>query len=188
VLRHELAHLALGAAEPVAAPLPRWFEEGVASWFAGGMTELGALDFAATAVAPDLTLERLAFGFPEDIAAMRLAYVKSQLAVEYLETRHGAGTIASIGAALGRGVPFDMALDAVTGLSTARLEGELAQAQAPHGIFIAVLRRSLSPFLIAAAITFIAFILRRRRLKRRLRAWDEADREMDAADDTAGPR
>ncbi len=175
VLRHELAHLALGRAG--AGPLPRWFDEGVASWFAGGVTEVGPLDLVQFSASADLTLARLTHSFPEDPVALRSAYMKSNLVIEHLEKRHGPGTVAAICAAFARGIPFGVTLRAVTGLDVDELDAEFEHAQAPHGLFLGVLKRSISPFLLMALLAILAFLLRRRRLKRRLEAWALAEGE-----------
>jgi hypothetical protein len=179
VLRHELAHLALGAAAESSGPLPRWYDEGVASWFAGGLTEVGALDFVASQAAPDLALASLDFHFPEDPAAIRVAYIKSQLAIEHLEERSGPGTVAALDGALARGVPFATALHATTGLDVKALDASLRRAQAPHGFLAGVIRRSVSPFFVMALLVMIGFFLRRRRLRARLAAWERAESTAD---------
>jgi hypothetical protein len=171
-LRHELAHLAMGTVAEQAGPIPRWFDEGVASWFAGGYTEFGPLDLAPAVTRRELTLAGLTYSFPDDPDGVRVAYAKSQLAIEWLEREQGEGTVAAIGSALAAGMPLVEALPAVTGMDVGELEGELRQATAPHGLFIAVLRRSLSPFLIMALLTVLGFAIRRVRLRRRMRQWE----------------
>ncbi len=189
VLRHELAHLAMGVAAEAGGPIPRWYDEGTASWFAGGLTEIGALDFVVSEAAPDLALARLADHFPEDPAAMRIAYVKSQLAIELLERRPGPGTVAALGGALARGVPFATALRATTGLDTDGLDRALRKEQAPHGFLLSVLRRSVSPFFLMALLVVLGYVLRRRRLRARLAAWERAESGAPpGADADAGGR
>ncbi len=174
-LRHELAHLALGIAAERAGPLPRWFDEGAASWFAGGFAELGPLDLAAAAGRPGLGLGGLADGFPEDPDGARIAYARSQLALELLEREHGAGTVAGLGRALAAGVPFAAAPGAVAGESEAGLDRALARSLAPHGLLLAVLRRSLSPVMVMAGLVVVGFAIRRLRYRRRLRQWQREE-------------
>jgi hypothetical protein len=171
-LRHELAHLAMGTAAERGGPIPRWFDEGVASWFAGGYADFGPLDLAPALTRRELTLPRLTFAFPDDLDGMRIAYAKSQLAIELLEEMQGSGTVAAIGSSLATGVPFEEALVGATGIGSEELERELRRREAPHGVFFAVLRRALSPFLIMAFLTVVGFTLRRLRLRRRMRRWE----------------
>jgi hypothetical protein len=173
-LRHELAHLALGTVEDTGGPIPRWFDEGVASWFAGSFAELGPLDLAPAATRRALSLERLAFGFPEDLDGRRVAYTKSLMAIELLE-RRGPGAVAAIGNALAGEMAFPEALHLVTGFDEAGLEAALQQETAPHGLLVAVLRRSLSPFLIMSGLVVVGFVLRRIRARRRLKQWEREE-------------
>jgi hypothetical protein len=156
-LRHELAHLALHAtAAEGAAPIPRWFDEGIASWFAGGFAEFGPLDLAAAMTGRELTLAGLSDAFPEDPDGLRIAYAKSQLAVELLEREVGQGTIAGLGAALARGIPFPEALSAVAGMSEELGEAPAARRQPlPGGA--ALRRRRFS----SRRLTIVGFTFRR---------------------------
>jgi hypothetical protein len=180
-LRHELAHLAVGTVEEAAGPIPRWFDEGAATWFAGSFAELGPLDVTPAITRRSLNLSQLAFGFPEDQEGRRIAYVKSLLAIQLLERRAPAG-MAAMGKALATGIAFPEALHQVAGLDEATMDALLAQETAPHGLLVAVLRRSLSPVLIMTGLALLGFAIRRVRARRRLREWArEEGRELETA-------
>jgi len=182
-LRHELGHLAVGTVEDSGGPIPRWFDEGVASWFAGSFAELGPLDLAPAATRRALSLPRLAFGFPEDLDGRRIAYAKSLMAVELIERRAGPGAIASLGESLAAGMAFPAALLRVSGLDEAGIEDLLQRETAPHGLFVAVLRRSLSPFLVMTGLAVVGFVVRRIRARRRLKQWErEEERESEGGE------
>ncbi len=144
VLRHELAHLALGAIALRHGPFPRWFDEGAASWFAGGAAELGPIDLAAAAGAAELELARLRTDFPEDPLSVGRAYAKSQLAVALIARQIGGDDphLRPLVAALAAGVPFPDALRAHAGLDEAALEAALRQETLGQALLAALTRHA----------------------------------------------
>jgi hypothetical protein len=184
VLRHELAHLALGAIELRHGPFPRWFDEGVASWFAGGAAELGPIDLAAQAGAAELELERLRTSFPEDPVGVSRAYAKSQLAVALIARRIGgdAPHLRPLVAALAQGVPFPEALRIHAGLDETALDRALRDETLGDALAAALTRHA--QWVIGVAMAMLAglgFLARRRRWRRRLAGW-EGDRGDLGAD------
>lgn len=88
VLRHELAHLALNAYLP--GPIPRWFDEGYATWVSGGLDESAGWQIRfAFLLGRGPPLDSLTLTWPRDEGRARLAYLLSASAVRHMATRSG---------------------------------------------------------------------------------------------------
>ena len=190
VLRHELAHLALGAIEIRHGPFPRWFDEGAASWFAGGAAELGPIDLAAAAGAAELTLARLGTGFPEDPRDVSRAYAKSQLAVALIAERIGGDDphLRPLVRALAAGMPFPEALRVHAGLDEAGLEAALRQETLGQELVAALTRHAQWVFGVGMALLAgLGFLMRRWRWRRRMAGWEREERGVAGQEErTAG--
>ena len=93
-LRHEMVHLALN--DYLGVPVPRWFDEGYATWASGEWDASAGwqIRFALLrGAAPPL--DSLSLRWPAGEARARLAYLLSASAVEYLATRNGERAFAS---------------------------------------------------------------------------------------------
>jgi hypothetical protein len=86
VLRHELAHLALNAYLP--RPIPRWFDEGYATWVSGGLDESAGWQIRfAFLLGRGPPLDSLTLAWPRQEGRARLAYLLSASAVRHMATR-----------------------------------------------------------------------------------------------------
>ena len=98
LLQHETAHLLLGDAQAKhGIQLPRWFEEGVATYVSGEMnlSRLLRLGWAqATGATPDF--KDLEFTFPSQSSQAGAAYARSYLFVKYLTRRFGEDAVARL--------------------------------------------------------------------------------------------
>jgi hypothetical protein len=123
ILRHELAHLALRRAVPVR--VPRWFDEGYASYAAGEWDRLDALQLNLTVMrggAPELAdLDAALRGRAPDAEA---SYALAMSAVMELARRNPTRSLDPLLALLQSGVEFPTALSRTTGLT----EGQFADA------------------------------------------------------------
>lgn len=121
VLRHELAHLALH--QESRTPVPRWFDEGYASWAAGEWDRLDALTLSGVVLRGEVpTLSALDGRLHDRVGDPGAAYALSMAAVIDLATRNRSGTLASLLGLLREGVPFDQAVQRTTGLAPDRFE------------------------------------------------------------------
>jgi hypothetical protein len=103
VLRHELAHIALGRIEEKSErPLPRWLNEGLAEFAAGvQLSRSDELELAGKASAGTLDdLEQLETRFPHHAAGER-AYRESLSFVQWLDA-HARGGVRGVVEALAR--------------------------------------------------------------------------------------
>lgn len=98
LLQHEMVHLILGDAESrYGMRLPKWFEEGVATYISGEMSlsRLIHLGWAqATGSAPDF--RDLRFNFPDQPGRAAAAYARSYLFIQYLSRRFGKDAVARL--------------------------------------------------------------------------------------------
>src|SRR5690606_34429865 len=93
-LRHELAHIALNA--HIGRPVPRWFDEGYATWVSGGWDERSGWQIRLALLRGQTPpLDSLRLNWPRDEAGARLAYLLSASAVRHLATSRGDRAFAS---------------------------------------------------------------------------------------------
>jgi peptidase MA superfamily protein len=126
-LRHELAHLALHQA--VKGRVPRWFDEGYASWAAGEWDRLGVLDLNLTVVrgaVPDL--RALDGALRGSASTADAAYALAVSAVTELARRNPSGTLTPLLQRLEAGEDFDAAVLATTGLTMLQFDTEWRRA------------------------------------------------------------
>jgi hypothetical protein len=101
LLQHETAHLLLGDAEARhGTRLPRWFQEGIATYVSGEMSlpRLLQLGWAqATGATPDF--RELEFDFPSQPSLAGAAYARSYLFIRYITRRFGEDAAARLVAA-----------------------------------------------------------------------------------------
>jgi hypothetical protein len=98
LLQHEMAHLLLGDAESRHnTRLPRWFQEGIATYVSGEMSlsRLIQLGWAqATGTAPDFS--ELEYTFPIQPSRAEAAYARSYLFIRYISHRFGEDAVARV--------------------------------------------------------------------------------------------
>jgi hypothetical protein len=126
-LRHELAHLALHQA--VKGRVPRWFDEGYASWAAGEWDRLGVLDLNLAVVrgaVPDL--RSLDGALRGSATTADVAYALAVSAVTELARRNPSGTLTPLLQRLEAGEDFDAAVLATTGLTMLQFDTEWRRA------------------------------------------------------------
>lgn len=161
LLRHELAHLALHAA--VRGRVPRWFDEGFATWGAGEFDRLDAMELNIAVVAGQpLTFAAVDRELASPVGNPTRAYALAATAVLYAARAHPEGSLAPLLGLLRDGVPFDSALQRTTGRSLDRFEEAWARdVRRRYGVLAWGL--GLAPWLLAIAFAIAGIILRRRR-------------------------
>lgn len=171
VLRHELAHLALHEAVPVR--VPRWFDEGWATWAAGEWDRLDALGLhwrVARGQVPDLRAVDAALqGGTSDADA---AYAFAVTAVTELARRHPSGELAPLFTKLEGGLSFDSAVTLTTGLAPGRFEAEWQRSlRRRFGLVTWLMAGGL--WVLLATLPFALLAWRRRRDRQRRAALDQ---------------
>lgn len=172
-LRHEIAHLALNDYLP--GRVPRWFDEGYATWASGEWDEgsgwqirLGML----TGAAPPLDSLRLAW--PGGEADARLAYLLSASAVRHLATRSGEEAFAALLAAWRREGTLDAAIRSTYQMTLTQYEREWrAMVKRRYGWLLAIAQVG-GFWLLLTALVLVLGTARRQRDRRRLAEMEEA--------------
>ena len=177
ILRHEIAHLVVAAR--MGTRVPRWFDEGYAEVASGGWDVESAwqlrLALASGAVPP---VDSLALDWPGGERDARLAYLLSATAVDYLRRRGGERGMALLFANARREGDFEAALRTTYGITLGQLEDEWrGDVRSRYG-WLALLSNAAIVWLFATALVLAAWIPRRRRDRRRLRAMEAEERML----------
>jgi hypothetical protein len=174
-LRHELAHLALHTYLP--PPIPRWFDEGYATWTSGGWDQSSAWQIRAAFLlrrAPPL--DSLALTWPRGAEQARLAYLLSASAVQYLAEIGGEAGFAALLEAWRQEGSFDTALRRVYGMTPGQFEAAWRRmVKQRYGWLLAFSQVSVI-WLVVSLLLFVLFGMRRRRRREQLAALERDDR------------
>jgi len=183
VLRHELCHVALGhATRRSPDDVPKWFNEGLASWFGGRLYELEDGIRRAYYRGEIMPFARLRETFPAEEHAMRVAYRQSEDFVEFIVREGGEAGRRAVRAELASGERLAAAVRRATGRALGELEAGWRRTL-PHPLgFLGHLVERFSIFTLAALLALVAFgvyLRRRAKIRRRLIAADRAEAESE---------
>jgi hypothetical protein len=177
VFKHELVHLFLHA-EPGAALLPKWLEEGVAQWASEGVGDLleqphPSLMEDAMLAGTLIPLDELRARFPTDRRGLLLAYEQSRRMVTYIVNTHGRAALMDILTDMRSGSDLEAAFYRVLAATPREIEARWIAGQNPVTVWLSYLAGHLDLFLflLAALLTLAAFV--RYRLKKRTYTDDE---------------
>lgn len=168
-LRHELAHLAVHG--HLGERVPRWFDEGYATWVSGGWDERSGWQIRlALARGSAPPLDSLSLGWPRGEQRARLAYLLSASAVRHLATSRGEPAFEAFIREWRQGGSMDAAMRSVYQLTPAQFEREWrAMVRRRYGWVLAF--SQMAVFWFAVTVLFIALgSARRRRNRERLEA------------------
>ena len=175
VLRHELAHVALHR-YLAPARVPRWFNEGYATWSAGQLDAEGGwilrVAFALDRAPP---LDSLELSWPRATADARVAYLLSASVVEYLVRESGEAALASFLQEWRASQDMDQALATTYRMSIDQLERYWRRDVKRRYGWLAVVTQSAVVGAGAAVILIILFAIRRRRDRRKLALLEAAE-------------
>ena len=136
---HELSHMLLHRG---AAPghVPRWFSEGVAIWQAGESVLDRMVPAQQAALTDSLVpLSELSKRFPAQGPAVALAYAEAGLFLRWAIGRAGPELVPSLIRELRKGVPFEQAFEALTGVSLQDAEAQWQETLEGQGLMFVVL-------------------------------------------------
>jgi hypothetical protein len=191
-LRHELAHLALNA--HVDATVPRWFDEGYATWVSGGWDESSGWLIRLALLRGDAPpLDSLALAWPRAEGHARLAYLLSASAVRHLATSRGEPAFEAFIQEWRSVGSMDRAMRSIYQMTLPQFEREWrAMVRRRYGWVLAI--SHFAVFWLAVAILVLVLgTARRRNTRERLEAlrreeymlpattepWHDAEREQD---------
>jgi len=182
-LRHEIAHIALNAHLPNG--VPRWFDEGYATWVSGGWDERSGWQIRLALIrgqAP--VLDSLTLAWPRGEARARLAYLLSASAVRHLATSRGDQAFTAFIANWRIVGSFDTALRSTYQMTVSQFEREWrGMVRRRYGWLLAITQTAVL-WVGAAVLVFVLGMLRRRRNRERL---EELRREDYMIAAVAGP-
>lgn len=178
IIRHELAHVALG--ELGSSELPRWFQEGMAVLAAGEWDTVSALAMVRAARAP-IPLAELERGFPEGYSDVQLAYAESASFVEFLLTTRGVPAVRGLVESVHRGQAFDVAFTQRFG-PRAEVEAAWLKAIRLRYAWIPVVTGSTTLIGLAALLCVLAWARLRRRKRSRLAELALEEQALEAAE------
>jgi hypothetical protein len=176
LLKHEMAHVALYRATD-GADLPRWFHEGVAESLAGGISLSRAQTLASTVFGPGVpNLENLeAYVHETEGPRASVAYAASRDLVTYLRYRDGTGAaLKQVLSELRRGHELEAAFIRAYGVGLHELVGEWREGLPARFVWYAMLASGGLPFVLVVPLVAVAWIRRRRVLRR---GWERLERE-----------
>lgn len=177
ILKHELCHLLLH--EHVNnAPIPRWFDEGVAQWTSNGVMDI--LHDQKDALLPKaafsdriIPLGALNKGFPGNANVLRLAYEESKSFIDYIINTHGKRGLLEILGLMKDGVTLRKAVLQALGTPLYKIEEDWRSSLKENIVWFAHLSYYLYEILFAfgGLIVVYAFI----KMLRKKRAYMEEE-------------
>lgn len=177
LLHHEVAHVLVAQAAR-GRPVPRWFNEGVATVAA---REWGLEDrarFAAAVIGRGPTTTReLDASFRESGDEVRRAYALSAAFIRFMQQRYGSLAPAEILAGLADGLDFETAFSRATGDPIGRAEQIFFEEEAFWNTWVPFLTSSGALWMAITALALIAIHRRRVRSQRILEQW-EAEEQL----------
>lgn len=190
VLRHELAHIALhDFLEP--APLPRWFNEGYATWAAGQLdAEAGWILRLAFLTGRAPPLDSLILDWPAHSADARVAYLLSASAVSWLHERGGERALRLFLERWKEDGNLEDALRANYGLTLGQLERYWGQSVRRRYGWLLFFAQTSVAWALLTMLALALFVIRRRRDRGKLARLRESELPDDPAwwtEPTEGP-
>jgi len=175
LVHHEVAHVLVAQAAR-GRPVPRWFNEGVATVAA---REWGVEDRARFAMAVlgggTPTTRGLDAGFEGSDAEVRRAYALSAAFVRFLRQRYGTLAPAAVLRGIGRGLEFEDAFAATTGVPLAQAEHIFFEEDAFWNTWLPFLTSTGALWMAVTLLALVAIHRRRARSRRMIEEWDEED-------------
>ena len=189
LLRHEVAHVLIARAA-AGRPIPRWFNEGLATLAADVWRLSDRSRLAATLVfkgeTPIAEAERLFAGQPSEVAR---AYALSSAFVRDIAIRYREGAPADVLDLVSIGVPFDEAFLRGTGRTVAQAERSFWRRHSFWYRWFPIVTSSVTGWTFITFLFLLAAWRKRRQIEEQKRRWDEEERwlgEDDAGELVAG--
>ncbi len=186
LLQHELAHIALSR-RAKGAHLPRFIDEGFASWFAGEWT------FAqvTTVAAAQITKSLLPLRDIDDVnrfhqGQANLAYAQSYLVVNYIFKRFGELAFTDLIDALATGENMSEAFHQTLDISFWRFEADYRKFLSDNYTLFAILADMSGLWIILALIVVFGWILIRKRKKDAYDRWKDEEKYQSTDFDYSG--
>jgi hypothetical protein len=199
VLRHELAHLALGRSGT--GQWPRWFQEGFAMLVAGewSVSRYAAM-YRASARTGAIPLSALADAWPERLSEVEVAYAQSFSFVSFIYEKQGEPAFRDLIGKVADGARFDDAFRTVYGTSLADEEAAWRKTLARRYSWVPLLASPATQWIGISLLFILVYLRVRHRSRARMAAMELEEKAQEAAlrialaeqqvrdDEDAGPR
>lgn len=171
LVHHEVAHI-LASRAAGGRPLPRWFDEGIATVAARQWTveDRARVTLALLGRGPR-SLHELEAAFTTGLGSVSRAYALSAHLVRHLTQRYGKETPAIILSRVAHGEPFDRAVLQATGRTLAQIERDFFRRNVFWNTWVPFLTSTTALWLAITLLALAAFRARRRRNVRLREAW-----------------
>jgi hypothetical protein len=175
VLHHEIAHILIYRAAR-GRPVPRWFNEGLATLAerAWSFEDRRMLAWAM-AGGTSVTADALDIRFQQGPDAAEQAYALSFAFVRSIVERHGSEAPAAILGQLARGTSFGTAYERVTGEPLDAAERRFHEEIGTWERWIPLLTSPFVLWIAVSLLALLAIVVSRFRRAERRRRWDEED-------------
>lgn len=178
VVLHELVHLSLNA-RAGGRPLPRWFHEGVAVSVESGWN-LASQVRLLWAAAREPAIDDVTALFRSNAESeTSTAYLLAAAFVEDVRARHGAAVPGAIAGRVAGGMAFDAAFRAETGETVQQAATHAWAGYRGWGRWLPMATGSSAVWGGILALSFLAFVFRRRRRAQRRRQWEAEEAAED---------
>jgi hypothetical protein len=175
LVHHEVAHVLVAQAAR-GRPVPRWFNEGVATVAA---RQWGIEDRARFAMASlggrFRTTGDLNAAFEGSDSDVRRAYAMSAALVRFIQQRHGTLAPATVLRGLASGLDFEDAFTFATGVPLSRTEIVFFEEDAFENTWLPFLTSTGALWMAVTLLALIAIYRRRVRSRRMIEEWDEEE-------------
>lgn len=176
-LRHEIAHLALAAYLP--GRIPRWFNEGYATWVSGGWGEQAGWQIRLALLRGEgPQLDSMTLDWPRRADRANLAYLLSASAVHHLATRGGDRAFTALLTAWRREGTLDGALRTTYLMTLEQFEEEWRKVVRRRYGWLLALSQVGAFWIAATALLLLLGVLRRRNNRERMAAMRAEERML----------
>lgn len=192
VVAHEYVHVAvhdfIGD-----LPVPRWLDEGLASWVAGERTFTASTTLGIAALSGNIIhLRELADSWPQSRSQADLAYAESADFVSWLETEYGRGSVGAILRLYRKSGNLDAALDEITSHRLDELEAIWLSRVKRRYVWIPILSGGVSLWFLMTLLFLMGYYRKRRRSALKMKQW-EIEEELQTLnssrdDETSPPK
>jgi len=185
VFRHELSHLVVRWAVE-GRTIPRWFNEGLAIYESGElpMDRMRVL-WPVAASGNTIPLSELDRRFPRREYEVNLAYAQSADLVRYLIHHDGRWRVPELLRRVRQGEPFNAAMRATWGQSPAALVLGWKRDMRNRYTVMPSLAGGMTVWVGVGLLAFVAFVRRRRDIRRRIAAMRDEPYAGEGSDDGA---
>ena len=179
LVHHEVAHVLVAQAAH-GRPIPRWFNEGVATVAA---REWGVEDRARFAMAvlggKARTTRSLDSAFQGSDTDVRRAYALSAAFVRFLQQDYGTLATATVLRGVGSGLDFEKAFMQTTGVPLARAERTFFEEDAFWNTWLPFLTSTGALWMAVTLLALVAIQRRRIRSRQMIEEWEKEEQLFD---------